>query len=201
MDPLQAALRPVANLLNRNIRETTSARELCKDLDGTVVAVNVRDTAFSAWFEVDGEAVNIAGESDHEPDVIITGSLLTLAQMAGQSGERAIRDGSLELSGDARKAQEFQRLLSLARPDIEEELSGVIGDVAAHRLGELARGVNRWRDEVHATMASNIREYLQEESGELPSRYETEKFANDVDTLRDDVERAQARLNRLLEQS
>ena len=201
MDPLQAALRPVANLLNRNIRETTSARELCHDLDGTVVAVNVRSTGLAAWFEVNGDGVNIAGESDKEPDVIITGSLLTLAQMAGQSGESAIRDGSLELSGDARKAQAFQRLLSLARPDIEEELSGVIGDVAAHRLGELARGVGRWRQEVHETMAANIREYLQEESGELPSRYEAERFAEDVDTLRDDVERSEARLNRLLERS
>ncbi len=199
MDPLQAALRPVASLLNRNIRETTAARELCDDLDGTVVAVNVRDTGLSTWFEIDDGAINIAGESDREPDVIITGSLLTLAQMAGQSGERAIRDGSLELSGDARKAQDFQRLLALARPDIEEELSGVIGDVAAHRLGELVRDVNRWRGEVHETMAQNIREYLQEESAELPSRYETERFAKDVDTLRDDVERAEARLNRLLE--
>lgn len=199
MDPLQAAMRPVASLVNRNIRETTAARELCDDLDGTVVAINVRDTGLSAWFEIADGAVNIASQSDREPDVIITGSLLTLAQMAGQSGERAIRDGSLELSGDARKAEGFQHLLSLARPDLEEELSGVIGDVAAHRLGELARGVNRWRDQVHETMAANVREYLQEESGELPSRYETERFAKDVDTLRDDVARAEARLNRLLE--
>ena len=201
MDPLQAALRPIANLVNRNIRETTAARELCRDLDGTVVAVNVRGTGLAAWFEVNGDGVNVAGESDKEPNVIITGSLLTLARMAGQSGERAIRDGSLELSGDARKAQDFQRLLSLARPDIEEEMSGVIGDVAAHRLSELARGFGRWRHDVHATMATNVREYLQEESGELPSRYETERFVKEVDTLRDDVERAAARLNRLLEKS
>jgi len=198
MDPLQAALRPIANILNRNIRETTPALELCRELDGSVVAVNVRDTSLAAWFTVDGDAVTITEESDADPDVIITGSLLTLARMAGQSGENAVRDGSLELSGDAQKAQQFQRLLSLAKPDFEEELSNVVGDVTAHRLGEIARGVGRWRRDARTTMGANIREYLQEESQDVPSRYEAERFAEEVDTLRDDVVRAEARLNRLL---
>jgi ubiquinone biosynthesis protein UbiJ len=39
---------------------------------------------------------------------------------------------------------------------------------------------------------------LQEESGDVPSRYETERFAENVNTLRDDVARLEARLNRLL---
>jgi ubiquinone biosynthesis protein UbiJ len=46
-------------------------------------------------------------------------------------------------------------------------------------------------------MASNIREYLQEESRDVPSRYEVERFAQQVDSLRDDVARLEARLNRL----
>lgn len=197
MDPLQAAMRPVASLLSRNIRETTPALELCREMDRTIVAINVSNTGLAAWFIVSDDAVNITGNCDDEPDVIVTGSLFTLASMAGQSGEEAIRDGSLELSGDARKAQQFQRLLSLARPDIEEELSNVVGDVAAHRLGEIARGVGRWSRDARTTMGANIREYLQEESGDVPSRDEVERFAADVDTLRDDVERAAARLNRL----
>ena len=47
------------------------------------------------------------------------------------------------------------------------------------------------------TIHENIREYLQEESGTLPSRYEVERFTRKVDALRDDVERLEARLNRL----
>ena len=46
-------------------------------------------------------------------------------------------------------------------------------------------------------MASNIREYVQEESRDVPSRYETERFSSRVDSLRDDVDRLEARLNRL----
>ena len=109
----------------------------------------------------------------------------------------AIRDGSLSLSGDAERADRFQRLLMLAKPDLEEELSGVVGDVAAHRLGEMARGLSRWSRDARRTIGENIREYLQEESRDAPSRYEVDRFTAEVNTLRDDVARVEARLNRL----
>jgi ubiquinone biosynthesis protein UbiJ len=197
MDALEAALRPVAKILNRNIQESTPARELCLELSGMVAAVHVSNTALAAYFIVDDEAIDVAATSSQDPDVIITGSLITLASLAGQSGTTAIRDGSLDISGDAELAGQFQQLLSFARPDIEEELSGIVGDAAAHRLGKLARGFGRWGREARSTMAANIREYLQEESRDAPSRYEVEKFNTNVSKLRDDVDRIEARLNRL----
>jgi ubiquinone biosynthesis protein UbiJ len=197
MNPLEAALRPVASVLNRNIRETTPARELCKKLDGTVIAVRVRNTALATWFVVHEDMLELMTDCDAEPDVLISGSLLTLARMAGSSGMAALRDGSLELSGDTHTAERFQRLLSLAKPDIEEELSSVVGDVAAHRLGEIARGVGNWGRSARSTMGANIREYLQEESRDVPSRYEADRFADNVSALRDDVERLEARMRRL----
>lgn len=197
MNPLEVALRPAANLLNKNIRATTPARELCQKLDGTVVAVRIRNTALATWFVVHNDCLELTTQCDAEPDVIITGSLISLARMAGETSVGALRDGSLELTGDAHLADDFQRLLEYARPDIEEELSGVVGDAAAHRLGEIARGVSSWTRSARSTMGTNIREYLQEESRDAPSRYEVERFAGNVNTLRDDVDRLEARINRL----
>jgi len=198
MDALEAALRPIASLLNRNIAESTPARELCQKLSAKVVAIRVRNTALAAYFVVNDETLDLVTSSADEPDVVITGSIITLARMAGQSGEAAIRDGSLDLTGDAETAKEFQQLLAFAKPDVEEELSGIIGDVTAHRLGEIARGVGRWGRDARSTMGANIREYLQEESRDVPSRYELDAFSSNISTLRDDVDRVEARLNRLL---
>lgn len=196
-DSLEAVLRPVTNLLNRNIRAMTPARDLCQQLAGTTVAVRVRDTALAMFFTIGDSAIALSTDMDAEPDVVITGSLLTLARMAGSSGGQAIRDGALELTGDIETAQSFQTLLGFAAPDVEEELSGVLGDVAAHRLGEITRGVRNWAHEARSTMTSNVREYLQEESRDIPSRYEADRFASAVDSLRDDVDRLAARVNRL----
>lgn len=147
---------------------------------------------------VDEDGLELRPRLDDDIDVVITGSLFTLARMATEPGEQSIRSGSLDLTGDAGTAQTFQKLLSFAKPDIEEELSGVIGDVAANRLAEMSRAFFDWTRESRTVMRENLRDYLQEESRELPSRYEVDRVAADIDELRDDVERAAARVDRLL---
>lgn len=197
MDPLETLLRPATNILNRNIQDTTPARELCRQLDGKTIAVRVRDTALAMYFDINDEVLVLTTDSASEPDVVITGSLLTLSHIAGAPGESAVRDGSLDLTGDAYTAQAFQDLMAYAKPDFEEELSTLIGDVAAHQLGEIARGVSGWARDAQSVMRSNIREYLQEESRDLPSRYEVDRFTRRVDSLRDDVARLETRLSQL----
>ena len=197
MNTLETLFRPLTALVNRQIKATTPARELCAELDGKVMAVRVKDTGLAMYICICANEIELLGDIDGDPDIAITGSLLSLARLATSSGEDAIRDGSLDLIGDAEVAQAFQKLLSYGRPDIEEELSGVIGDVAAHRLGEVARSVGSWGKEAGATLRQNITEYLQEERRDVPSRYEVETFAHKVGELRDDVARVEARLNQL----
>ena len=200
MDGLERILQPLAKLANRQIRMKTPARELAKELQGSVVGVRVRNTALAMYFHVTDGELALTREYEGVPDAVITGYLLTLAPMAGPSGEAAVRDGSLELAGDAALAQSLQRLLWHARPDIEEELSGVIGDVAAHGLGDLARGVTNWGRKAGSTLRQNLSEYLQEETRAVPSRAEVEQFRIDVEAVRDDVARLEARL-KCLEQN
>lgn len=201
MDPLESILRPATRILNRNIREMTPARELCAELAGTVAAVRVSNTGLAMYFTFDSDSVTLSSESQQDPDISISGSILTLARIASSGDEQAIRDGSVELVGDALKAQAFQKLLGYAKPDLEEELASVIGDSAAHGIGQFARSVRSWATQARATMGQNIREYLQEESRDVPSRYETERFSVAVGRLRDDVERLAARIDRLAEKS
>ncbi|HEX7719771.1 MAG TPA: SCP2 sterol-binding domain-containing protein, partial [Woeseiaceae bacterium] len=180
MDALETFLRPVARLINRQIAMKTPARELCEQLDGRVIAVRVRDSGLAMYFFIDPAGVGLSGDFDGEPDVVVSGSLLKLAAMAGQSGENAVRDGSIDVTGDAEVAQSFQRLLRHARPDMEEELSNLVGDVAAHGLGELVRSLGDWGRQAGSTLQQNLGEYLQEESRALPSRYEAGRFRREV---------------------
>ena len=197
MDTLEALFRPLTKLVNKQIKATTPARELCAKLDGKVIAIRVKDTALAIYFCVCSDEIALFGDFEGEPDVLISGSILTLARLAGTTGEEAIHRDSLNLTGDAELAQAFQKLLGYGKPDIEEELSGIIGDVAAHRLGEIARNIGDWGRKTGSTLRQNISEYLQEERRDLPSRYEVEKFSRKVDALRDDIARFDARLNLL----
>jgi ubiquinone biosynthesis protein UbiJ len=115
--------------------------------------------------------------------------------MSGRAG--GLRQGAAEIVGDPGVAQDFQRLLDLAKPDWEEELSRVFGDMAAHQLGNLARGLVEWGRKAADTLARDGGEYLTEESRNLPTRFEVEEFLDEVDRLREDVDRFAARLERL----
>lgn len=193
MDVLETALSPILHMVNRQISAKTPARQLCDELDGQVFAVRVKDTALAAYIRVHERRVSLSSEFAGEPDVAVCGSLLSLLKLAG-SGERSIREGSVEFSGDAEIAEQFRKLLRYGKPDLEEELSNVVGDVAAHSLGELLRSVGRWGRTAGATMRQNVTEYLQEESRTVPSRYEVENFRDQVNVLRDDVARFANRL-------
>lgn len=197
MNALEKLLQPVTRLINRQIRITTPARDLCRELEGKVVAIRVRNTGLAMHFRVETDEVSLLRDYDVEPDAAITGSPVTLAKLATRSGGSAVRDGSLELTGDAEVARSFQRLLHYGKPDLEEELSGMIGDVAAHEIGDVARQLGRWGQEARSTLRRNLSEYLQEESRAVPTRYEVDSFYSRVDTLRDDVARMDVRLKRL----
>ena len=196
-NPLETALRPIAALLNRNIEASTPARARCRELAGSTIALRVSNTALAASFNIHEDHLELTTEIAEDPDVLLSGSLLTLVRLATSSDVGALRDGSLEMTGDVLLAEKFQQLLHFAKPDIEEELSGIVGDAAAYRLGEFARSVGKWSVQARDTMTDNIREYLQEESRDLPSRYEVDRFTADVDALRDDVDRLAARIRRL----
>ena len=198
MDPLASLLRPLVVLINRQIQATTPARDICREITGNVVAVRVSDSSLATYFHIGDDAITMTGRYEEEPDVVISGSLLSLARLASSSATDAIRDGSVELHGDARVAQSFQQLLRYARPDIEEELSNLFGDTAAHSMGNFARSAREWSKGARETMQQNISEYLQEESRAVPARDEVNAFRHDVETLRDDVARFEARLNKLV---
>lgn len=197
MNALESLLRPVAAMINRQIAGTTPARELCDELDGRTLAVRVRDTALAVYLLVrDGQLI-LSPNHVEDPDVAISGSLFALARLAGPAGENLVREGVVDIVGNVMTAQQFQKLLRYGRPDIEEEMSAVIGDVAAHGLAEAVRGVGRWGQQAGDIMQQNVAEYLQEESRILPGRCEVDSFRERVERLRDDTDRLAARVTKL----
>ncbi|MEM6512531.1 MAG: SCP2 sterol-binding domain-containing protein [Pseudomonadota bacterium] len=198
MNALDALMRPVARLLNRSIQDSLTAQELCGELNGHIVGIAVRDTSLAVHFVFD-DAITLLSDAPRDADARIVGSIPGLARLAASGDPDAIRRGDIQLEGDIATIQTFQKLLAYAKPDPEEELSRVIGDQAANQLGNLARSVGAWGRDARDTMAGNLKEYLQEESGDVPSRYEAERFGKAVSKLRDDVDRLEARLERLEE--
>ena len=190
-------LTPLESALNRNIAASSAARRLCRQLEGKVLSVQFTGLPLSIRFRSDGERMSLDTAQGEAAAATLSGSPLSFMRMAGPAPESALRSGAVHIEGDAEVAQAFSELLQHARPDLEEELSRVIGDVAAHQIGNVARSAIAFGRRASDTFARNIAEYLQEEGRDLPTRTEADEFIAGVDLLRDDVDRLEARLKLL----
>jgi ubiquinone biosynthesis protein UbiJ len=183
-------------LLNRGLPRSPRARELCAQLSGRSLGIELRDLA-RLRLTSNGATLELAF-SDAPADASLSGGPFGLLGVLLQdSPQGQLQGGAVTLGGDTELAQRFWELLQLLRPDAEEELSGVIGDVAAHRLAGLARGGLGLTRRALQTGIVNLAEYLGHERGHLVPRAEGEQFLRGVDAVREDLDRLQARLDLL----
>jgi len=128
------------------------------------------------------------------PAVTIRLTHLTLIEVLAD-GEEAWRKA--EVAGDTDFAAVISQLVSNLRWDLEEDLSRVVGDIAAHRMAQAGRAAAAWPQQAAKSLAENAAEYLTEEKAVLVTPLQAAEFMREVDELRDAVERLDKRIERL----
>lgn len=182
----------IENLLTRGLAQSPRAQQLCAELAGRSVAVEVREIA-RLLVESTGKSLRVTrGDAGAEAEIV--GGPFGLLALSGASPEAAIQRGDVEIRGDAELAQKFRELILLLRPDLEEELSHFVSDVPAHQIGRLARMAFGWTHKAATTTAQNLAEYFGHERQDLVPRNEGDQFLRGVDALREDVDRLDARI-------
>lgn len=185
----------IENVLNRGLPRSPRAQQLCADLAGRRIAIEAPAMA-RLLVESTGHSLRVTRGSQ-PADAEVIGGPLSLLALGGSATDAPLSRGEIEVRGDAELAQKFRELVRLLAPDPEEELSLVVGDVAAHRIGRLARGAVGWSRDAAATLLRDVGEYFSHERGDLVSREEGEQFLLGVDRVREDVDRLDARLELL----
>ena len=114
-------------------------------------------------------------------------------------GQRSTNSG-ITVEGDTAVGSEFQVALAQLDIDWEELLSRVVGDAAAHQIGQFWRGFRDWSRCTGDLLLRDGTEYLQQERQVLPPRHAIERFLSAVDILREDADRLAVRIERLRRQ-
>jgi ubiquinone biosynthesis protein UbiJ len=195
--PLQHEIEElIERLLNAGIRESTAAQERLEELRGTSFGIEIEGTGLKlALVATEGKLV--LGDPALATTAKVRATPLDLLRLVRSGGPRGVRSTRAEITGDLGTAERYSELLKLARPDLEELVSHWVGDIAAHELGRVASVAVSWLERAADALLRNTGEYLQEESRALPTAVEARAFYADVERLRDDVERAAVRLERL----
>jgi ubiquinone biosynthesis accessory factor UbiJ len=103
----------------------------------------------------------------------------------------------IKIEGDAHLATEFSKVLQNMRWDVEEDLSHVVGDIAASKIGAASQFAFATAKTQSINLAEMLSEFWQEEKPILAKKRHVEQFNSDVDTLKSDVARFEKRLAKL----
>ena len=104
----------------------------------------------------------------------------------------------IKIDGDTALGIEIGKILSAIRWDVEDDLSKVVGDIAAYQVVQLGQQkLKRIQD--HATnLGEMLVEYWQEEQPMIAKKSAVAQFNQAVDQLREDADRLQYRVEKLL---
>ena len=194
-------LAAVESLLNRSIDGSIKAAAAAGRLNRTSLRIDIEGLPSIRAAVAAGRLAFAAGDGA-QADAVISGSPVSLLRLlasgaAARAGAAPDARVPVQITGDAQVAARYRELIALARPDWEEELSRLVGDLPARRLALAASGALAFAARVRRTAGENLAEYLTEESRDLVSKPELEEFLLGVDQLRETADRADARLTRL----
>lgn len=191
--PLFAAALEIA--LNRWLARDPTSDAWRRPLEGRTVALHLTAPETSLYFLFAGGRVAVSGRApETPPHAFVRGTPAALARLALQPPGGTTAASGVEVGGDTHVVQAFRDLLAEVDIDWEEELAKVVGDIAAHGIGEAVRHIGAWLERTGERLREDTGDWLREESGLLPNRCEIEPFLDRVDRLRDDVERLEARI-------
>lgn len=200
----QPAGRALEAALDRMLALDPEARASLRALDGRRVALKIESPPLALEVRVDGESLRVGPvDGEREPDLGVRGTLAgLLGQLPPPLGSLFRRDdappvGKLRIEGDADLARRLQQLARDFDPDWQQPFAAVFGDVVGVQVANaLATALKQARAFV-SDGAQVAAEYVTEESRDVVPKAELAAFHDDVDALRDDVERLAARIARL----
>lgn len=191
--------RALEAALNRALALDEDTRAGLPALDGRSVALTLDSPPLALRVTVNGDALRVGPVGDADRADLSVRSTLggLLRQLPMFLRDDAPPVGQLRIEGDAELARRLQRMAERFDPDWARPFTAVLGDVIGMQVANGIAFALRCARHAGKEFAGSAADYLTEESRDVVGREELAAFHDDVDAIRDDVERLAARVSRL----
>jgi len=186
---------------NQLLRMDGDVLNHCEKISGCCIAIHLKDIDKTLYCQPGSWGINLSLEKPNKDiDATISGRVMALVNLSLQQEKIAtsIKE-RVEITGNAQVAQQFQKILSELDIDWEEQIAQITGDVLAVKITRTANSVHNWLKNSLESFVLNSRDYVQHEVPMTPTVFEFSEFKQNVSTIRDDVERLEAKLNFLIQ--
>jgi ubiquinone biosynthesis protein UbiJ len=202
------ALKPLAGraleaALNRMLALDPDTRAQVAKLDGRRIALALESPALALEIAVAGDQLRVGPLQSTEPDLGIRATLAGALSALPALGLGVLRPdhappvGRVRINGDAELARVLQQLSRGFDPDWAQPFARAFGPILGPQVARTVRDGLRHGARVGQQFARDAAEYVTEESRDAVGKAELSAFHDEVDALRDRVERVAARVARL----
>lgn len=155
--------------------------------------VIIEISGFKTIFKVkeDGQVEMINDSKDYDCKI-----KLTINDLIGQLVNN--KNGKISIEGDIELANKISQVLRKIEWDLEEDLAKYIGDIPAIQTTKALKKIKNTTKENIKTLTSSLIEYWQEENKILAKTRDVEMFNKKIDTIVEDTERVEARINNII---
>ena len=165
-------------------------------LEGRSIALTWSAPQWSMRLSVEHGALKVGPNRGDAPDVSLATTLSGLIGLLRPDTRGGLPVGRVNISGDAELLRRIEQIAKRFAPDWDAAFARHLGPTLGPQIGRaLADGLRNARSGA-ASFAESASEYLREERRDVATREELGAFADEVDHLRDGVDRLEARLNR-----
>ena len=186
-------LKPIATrILQHIINQNNWSREHLIPFAGKVLQFDFVLIKPSLIILEDG-SLSFAGETIGADAVIHLPPSLTLRLLANDNAAKM----QIKIDGDTHLATQVSNVLQKLRWDIEDDMSHLVGDIAASKISKSSHKVLQTVKKQSIDITEMVSEYWQEEIKILAKKHQVERFITDVDVLRSDTARFEKRLQKL----
>ncbi|MNF31416.1 SCP-2 sterol transfer family protein [compost metagenome] len=195
-----ALLASVELGLNRVLALDSTALPRLARLSGQVIALDCTAPALQLFILPSGEGLQLAGQWAGEADCRLRAPATSLLRLAtGKDKTAVLHSPEVELDGDSAALLELAGILQDLELDWEYELSRWLGPVASQLLGSHIRSRASWTSQTLDSLRLNLADYLSEESRSLVGQREADARFAELDRLKLDLDRLDARIERLIQ--
>lgn len=188
----------IETVINRYLALDPEMLDKLAQFDGKVIKLELSGINKSFYMLPSARGIQVLSEYDGEPDTVLRGSPVSLFKMGLVSNTASmLLKGEVEITGDTRLGHQFKNVFSQMDIDWSEPLAGLVGDSLAYQIQQTAGRLSRWGKQSVQSVSTSVSEYLQEESRDVVTDTELNIFYDEVDQLRNGVDRLQAKIDAL----
>lgn len=164
-------------------------------LNGKVLEVRLKELPWAITF-IFNQQIHLLIDADSPADCQISLSLMQLSELQDSSQiTQLIKQEKLALEGELEVAQQFAQLIKDWQVDWEQQLSEHTGDVFAHQLFSVAKGLKNKAQKDFSFLKQLLSEGATEEKAIAAHSVAMQQFSQQVDELRAATSRLEARIS------